>query len=112
MMQELESAGVELPMGDYSEVYEIIEAVREDLEAPLPESLGGRVVQDPALVDFSGVQPLTVNVMPAEMLVHISTEGIIMDFFDSSENDGDADATVGMTFEEWREFADWVPTKS
>jgi len=32
MMQELEASGVALPMGDYAEVYEILEAVREDLD--------------------------------------------------------------------------------
>lgn len=29
LVQELENAGVELPMGDYGDVYDIIETVRE-----------------------------------------------------------------------------------
>jgi hypothetical protein len=104
LIQELEGLDVELPMGDYMEVYEIIETLRDDIpeyQATLTS------VQDPQLVDVTGSQPIVLNVMHANMVINISGEGLVMDFFDDGNDDVEPDATLGMTFDEWREYADW-----
>lgn len=104
LMQEMEDAGVELPMGDYGDVYDIIETARDTSLAPT-EPFTPTIVQDPKLVDVSGQQTVAINVMHANIVIGVTSEGIIMDFWDD-ESDGEPHATVGMTFEEWRDFAD------
>lgn len=61
-------------------------------------------VQDPSLVDVTGAHPVTLNVTQANMTITVTSEGIILDFWDD-DSDGDPLATIGMTFDEWGEFA-------
>lgn len=61
-------------------------------------------IQDPSLVDVTGAYPVTVNVTHDNMTVTITSEGIILDFWDD-DSDGEPHGTIGMTFEEWRTLA-------
>lgn len=110
LMQELEDTGAALPMGDYAEVYEIIEAVREEVETPPAEPYTPRSVQDPMLVDVTGQQTVTINVIPGNMVVNVNGQSLIMDFWDD-DSDGDPHARIVMTLAEWREFAEWMPER-
>jgi hypothetical protein len=103
LMQELENTGIDLPMGDFGVVYDILEGLRDDVPYA-PEPLTLHTVTDPARVEFTGQQPLSIDVVPAHMVVNITAEGVIMDFFDDNT---EPDATLAMTFDEWREYADW-----
>lgn len=107
LMQELENSGVELPMGDYAEVYDIIEGVREEVDKP-SDPYTPLSVQDPMLVDATGSQPITVNVIPGNMAVDVSRERLALRFW-WDDSDGDPHAVIDMTYDEWREFAEWMP---
>lgn len=61
-------------------------------------------IQDPSLVDVTGAHPVTVNVIQDNMTVTITSEGIILDFWDD-DSDGESHGTIGMTFDEWRMMA-------
>lgn len=63
-----------------------------------------KVAVDPSLVDTTGAHPVTVNVTQGNMTVTITSEGIILDFWDD-DSDGDPHHTIGMTFDEWRDHA-------
>lgn len=65
-----------------------------------------RIVDNPELVDLGVGRSTTINVLSGDILIHITGEGIIMDFFNEGNEDTEPDATIGMTFDEWRDLAD------
>lgn len=113
LVQELEAQDVELPMGDYPYVYDMLETLREDIPEFQTDVqiTAPSTVQNPKLVDITGSQPVVLNVMHANMIINITAEGVIMDFFDEDNEGTEADGTVAMTFDEWREFAEWWPLR-
>lgn len=57
------------------------------------------------LIDTNINSTTTIVVNNEDIVLNITTEGIIIDFWDDPDNDGEADRTICMTFDEWRTFA-------
>lgn len=61
-------------------------------------------VENPDTVDINGGKNTLLILNDENIVINITSEGIIMDFW-WDDSDGDPHATVGMTFDEWRDFA-------
>jgi hypothetical protein len=61
-------------------------------------------VTNPTVVDINGGNSTTIVLNDENIVINITSEGIIIDFFDG-DHDGEADGTIGRTFDEWRSVA-------
>lgn len=61
-------------------------------------------IENPDMVDVNNGKSTTIVLNDENIVINITSEGIIIDFF-LDDSDGEAPATVGMTFDEWRDFA-------
>ena len=60
--------------------------------------------ENPSVVDVNGGNSTTIVLNDENIVMNITSEGIIIDFFDG-DHDGEPDGTIGMTFDEWRSMA-------
>lgn len=61
-------------------------------------------IENPTMVDINGGNDTTIVLNDENIVLRITSEGIIMDFW-SDDSDGDPHGTIGMTFDEWRSLA-------
>ena len=61
-------------------------------------------IENPQLVDVNGGNNTTIVLNDENIVINITSEGIIIDFWDD-DSDGDPHLTIGRTFDEWRAIA-------
>lgn len=61
-------------------------------------------VENPSIVDVNGGHSTVVVLNDENIVINLTSEGIILDFW-LDDSDGEPHATIGMTFDEWRDFA-------
>lgn len=61
-------------------------------------------IENPTLVDVNGGNTTTIVVNDENIVITVTAEGIILDFW-HDDSDADAADTMCMTFDEWRDHA-------
>lgn len=107
MLLELEASEAGLPTSRYSDLLETLESAKEileiDLAKPHTTAERGGFITDPHFVNLTGANTVILNVSSENIIVQITNEGIILDFY--GDGRGNDPLTIGMTFGEWRDTA-------